>query len=319
MLRKARNDKGGVGMRKKVAVLMGGFSVEREVSLSSGEGVLKALEELGHEAIPIDLTRDMKAFIQALETHKPDMVLNILHGRWGEDGCIQGLLEIMNIPYSHSGVLGSALAMNKVVARKICRGEGIRVPEGQVAKLSDICKGHVMAPPYVIKPIGEGSSIGVHIILDEKSPLPDPQEWEFEEEVLVERYIPGRDLHVTVIGEKAVGAIETRTPNVFLDYEAKYTDGKASHFMPAPIHPEAYAQVLSWGEKAHKALECRGITRSDFRYDDTQGEPGILYYLETNSQPGLTPMSLAPETAAHQGMSYAQLVQWMMEDASCRR
>lgn len=306
-------------MKKKVAVLMGGFSVEREVSLSSGQGVLKALQELGHEAIPIDVTRNMGELVQNLETHKPDVVLNILHGRWGEDGCIPGLLEMMGIVYSHSGVLGSAISMNKVVARKICQFKGIRVPEGQVAKLVDVCAGRTMNPPFVIKPIGEGSSVGVYIILDEKTPLPDPQKWPFENEVLVERYIPGREIHVAVMGGKALGAIEIRPKGIFYDYEAKYTDGKADHLMPAPIHPEAYAQVLEWAERAHRAFECRGISRSDFRYDDTQGEPGMLYYLETNPQPGLTPLSLVPEIAAHQGITYAQLVQWMVEDASCRR
>ncbi len=306
-------------MKKKVAVLLGGFSVEREVSLSSGQGVMNALQELGHEAISIDVTRDMREFVHNLETHKPDVVLNILHGRWGEDGCVQGLLEMMNIPYSHSGVLGSALSMNKVLARKICQAEGIRVPEGQVAKLADICAGRVMKPPYVIKPIGEGSSLGVYVILDETSPLPNLQDWPFEDEVLVERYIPGRELHVTVMGDKAVGAIETRAPNSFLDFEAKYTEGKAEHLMPAPVHKDVYAEALSWGEKAHKALGCRGLSRSDFRYDDTNGEPGHLYYLETNPQPGFTPVSLVPETVAHKGMNYVQLVQWMVEDASCRR
>jgi D-alanine-D-alanine ligase len=306
-------------MKKRVAVLMGGFSGEREVSLSSAQGVLMALQELGHEAIPIDVTRNMEKLVQNLEIHKPDVVLNILHGRWGEDGCIQGLLEMMDVPYSHSGVLGSALSMNKAVARKICQVKGIRVPEGQVAQLVDVCAGHIMKPPFVIKPIGEGSSLGVHIILDETTPLPNPQDWTFDDEVLVEKYIPGRELHVAVIGGKAIGAIEIRPHGTFYDYEAKYTDGKAVHLMPAPIHPEVYAQVLEWAEKAHKGLECRGVSRSDFRYDDTQGEPGTLFYLETNPQPGLTPLSLVPEIVAHEGMTYAQLVQWMVEDASCRR
>ncbi len=306
-------------MKRKVAVLMGGFSGEREVSLSSAQGVIKALHELGHEAIPVDVTRDLKSFIHHLETHKPEVVLNILHGRWGEDGCIQGILEMMDLPYSNSGVLGSSLAMNKVVARKLCQSIGIRVPEGVVAKLEDVCAGKVMKAPFVIKPIGEGSSLGVHIIMGDKTPLPDPKNWPFEDEVLVERYIPGKEIQVAVVGDKAIGAIEIRPLSGFYDYEAKYTDGKAEHLMPAPIHPEGYAQALEWAEKAHKILECRGISRSDFRYDDTNGEPGELYYLETNPQPGLTPLSLVPEIAAHQGMSYAQLVQWMVEDASCRR
>lgn len=306
-------------MKKRVVVLMGGFSGEREVSLSSAQGVLKALEELGHEAIPLDVTRDMVTLIQSLTHHKPDVVLNILHGRWGEDGCIQGLLEMMDIPYSHSGVLGSALAMNKVVARNICQINGIRVPEGYVAPLSDVRAGRVMKPPFVIKPIGEGSSLGVLIISDENTPLPSPETWAFDDEVLVERYIPGREIQVAVLDGKAIGAIEIQPHGEFYDYEAKYTDGKATHVMPAPIHKQAYAQVLEWAEKAHKALECRGVSRSDFRYDDTKGEPGQLYYLETNPQPGLTPLSLVPEIAAHGGMSYTQLVQWMIEDASCHR
>lgn len=306
-------------MKKRVAVLMGGFSVERDVSLSSAQGVLKALQELGHEFIPIDVTRDMTDLVRNLEIHKPDVVLNILHGRWGEDGCIQGLLEMMNIPYSHSGVLGSALSMNKVVARKICQAHGIRIPEGQVAQLADVCAGHVMKPPYVIKPIGEGSSFGVYIILDEKEAHSLIHKWSFEDEVLIERYIPGREIQVAVLGGKASGAIEICPFGEFYDYEAKYTDGKAVHHMPAPIPSTIYAQVLEWAEIAHKALECRGVTRSDFRYDDTQEEPGQLYYLETNPQPGLTPLSLVPEIVAHEGMTYAQLVQWMVEDASCRR
>lgn len=306
-------------MKKRVAVLMGGFSTEREVSLSSAQGVISALNELGHEAIPLDVTRNMGTLVDHLKSHAPDVVLNILHGKWGEDGCIQGLLEMLNLPYSNSGVLGSALAMNKVVARNICQINGIRVPEGHVATFTDACAGRVMAPPFVIKPIGEGSSVGVYIVFDLKAPLPSPEEWAFDEEVLVERYIPGREVQVAVLDGKAIGAIEIRPHSGFYDYEAKYTDGKATHLMPAPIHESAYTQVLEWAAKAHNALQCRGISRSDFRYDDTKGEPGELYYLETNPQPGLTPLSLVPEIAAHTGMSYAQLVQWMIEDASCHR
>lgn len=306
-------------MKKKVVVLMGGFSGEREVSLSSAQGVLNALEELGHEPLPLDVTRDMGILVQQLRDHKPDVVLNILHGKWGEDGCIQGLLEMMDIPYSNSGVLGSALAMNKVVARNICQINGIRVSEGYVAKLSDVCAGRIMQPPFVIKPIGEGSSLGVYIILDATSPLPLPEEWTFDDEVLVERYIPGREIQVAVLDGKAIGAIEIQPHSGFYDYEAKYTDGKATHLMPAPLPEQAYTQVLDWAAKAHQALKCRGVSRSDFRYDDTKGEPGQLYYLETNPQPGLTPLSLVPEIAAHSGITYTQLVQWMIEDASCHR
>lgn len=306
-------------MKKRVAVLMGGFSCEREVSLSSGQGVVKALYDLGHEPIPIDVTRDMGKLVQTLDKSKPYVVLNILHGRWGEDGCIQGVLEMMGLSYSNSGVSGSALSMNKIIARDVCQINGIQVPEGKVAKIVDVCAGKIKEHPYVIKPIGEGSSVGVYIIMNENSLFPNPQDWPFEEDVLVERYIPGREIHVAVLGGKAYGAIEICPKSGFYDFETKYTEGKAEHLMPAPIHPEAYAQALDWAEKAHKILGCRGVTRSDFRYDDTNGEPGILYYLETNTQPGLTPLSLVPEIVAHQGMSYAQLVDWMVEDASCRR
>lgn len=308
-------------MKKKVAVLMGGFSSEREVSLVSAQGVLEALKELGHDPIPLDVSRDLKAVIQMLEAHKPDVVLNVLHGRWGEDGCIQGLLEMMHIPYSNSGVLGSALSMNKKVARHMCALKGIRVPEGRVVPIQDIIQGHVMEPPYVIKPIGDGSSMGVYLILDEGTPLPPLTDEPFEDQthVLVERYIPGREIQVAVLGGRAYGAIEICPQSGFYDYQTKYTEGKAIHKMPAPIHQEAYAQALKWAEAAHEVLECRGVSRSDFRYDDTQGEPGQLYYLETNPQPGLTPLSLVPEILAHQGMSYRDLVQWMVEDASCPR
>lgn len=305
-------------MKKKVAVLMGGFSGEREVSLSSGKGVLNAVQELGHDAIPIDVTRDIKKFIHEVEESKPDVVLNILHGKWGEDGGVQSVLEALDVPYSNSGVLGSVLSMNKVIARDICQGRGIRVPKGKVALLKDVCAGTVMEPPYVIKPIGEGSSLGVYIIKDKDSKLPKPEEWSFEETVLVEEYIPGREIHVAVLGGKGVGAIEICPTVEFYNYEAKYTDGKAKHIMPAPVHPDIYKQALDWAAEAHNALYCGGVSRSDFRYDDTQGEPGLLYYLETNPQPGLTPLSLVPEILAHEGMNFNQLVQWMIEDALCR-
>ena len=217
--------------------------------------------------------------------------------------------------------LSSIIFINFTVllSRQICQSHGIRIPEGKVVTFEDVCAGHVMEPPYVIKPIGEGSSLGVYIIMDTKTPPPNLLEWPFEDEILVERYIPGREIQVGVLGGKSVGAIEISPKTQFYDYEAKYTDGKAVHLMPAPIHSEVYAQALEWAEIAHNVLKCCGVSRSDFRYDDTQGEPGKLYYLETNPQPGLTPLSLLPEIVAHQGMSYAQLVQWMVEDALCRK
>lgn len=305
-------------MKRKVAVLMGGFSGERDVSLSSGKGVVNALHELGHDVIPIDVTRDIKKFIHEVESSKPDVIVNALHGKWGEDGGVQSILEALNVPYSNSGVLGSVLSMNKVVARDICESKGIRVPKGIVAPLKDVCSGKVMKPPYVIKPIGEGSSLGVYIIKDAESQFPDLENWSYDQNVLVEEYIPGREIQVAVLGGKGVGAIEICPTVDFYNYEAKYTDGKAKHLMPAPIHADIYKQALDWAAEAHNALHCKGISRSDFRYDDTQGEPGLLYYLETNPQPGLTPLSLVPEIVAHGGMDFNQLIQWMVEDALCR-
>lgn len=303
---------------KNVAVLMGGFSAEREVSLSTAQGAIEALESLGHKVTPIDVTRDISKLIEDL-TPKPDVVVNVLHGRWGEDGCIQGLLEMLDIPYTHSGVLSSALAMNKVYARFIFEREGIQVAPGKVVTLDELKKGHPFEPPYVIKPIGEGSSVGVYIIHQGDTPIPVDENWAFGHEVLIEKYIPGHEIQVAVIGGKAIGGIEIRPKTEFYDYEAKYTDGKAEHIMPAPVHPEAYEKMLQIAEKAHRILGCKGVSRSDFRYDDTKGEPGEIYLLELNNQPGMTPLSLLPEIAAYYGISYPQLMQWMLEDATCQR
>lgn len=303
---------------KHVAVLMGGFSAEREVSLSSAKGAIKALESLGHKVTPVDVTRDMAKLIADL-TPKPDVIVNVLHGRWGEDGCIQGLLEMLDIPYTHSGVLSSALAMNKVYARFICERFEIQVPPGKVVTIEEFKKGHPIEPPYVIKPIGEGSSVGVHIVQKGDNYLPTEERWTFGNEVLVEKYIPGREIQVAVIAGKAIGAIEIRPKSGFYDYEAKYTDGKADHIMPAPIHPDAYEKIMRIAEDAHRAMGCKGVSRSDFRYDDTQGEPGEIYFLEINNQPGMTPLSLVPEIAAYSGITYPQLMQLMLEDATCQR
>lgn len=306
-------------MKKKVAVLRGGCSVEREVSLSSARNVLTVMGSLDYDVVPIDVSANMEELVGELLHHKPDVVLNLLHGRGGEDGCIQGLLEMMEIPYSHSGVLGSALAMNKVVAKQLCHLTGIQVPHGVVATLADVCAGRVMSPPYVIKPIGEGSSIGVYVVKDKSSPLPAPEVWPFDSQVLVETYIPGRELTVAVLDGKALGSLEMQPVGEFADYEAKYTPGKAVHIVPAPLSAEVHDQLLKWAEEAHRVLHCRGLSRSDFLYDETDGERGKLYYLETNSQPGMTATSFVPDIASHQGMTLSHLVQWMVEDASCRR
>jgi D-alanine-D-alanine ligase len=298
-----------------VAVIMGGPSVEREVSLVSGRAVEKALRELGYGVTAIDADRGLPA--QLLEC-EPDVAFNALHGRLGEDGCVQGLLEVLGIPYTHSGVLASALAMNKPTAKKLFAEAGLTCPEGRVTRLKEALAGDVFAPPYVIKPLNEGSSVGVHIVLDGGNAHGlDGEDWPFGDEVLVEKYIPGREIQVAVMGERALGAIEIRPHGRFYDYETKYTAGKAEHFMPAPIHPRSYAEALDIALRAHRALGCRGVSRADLRYDDAAGEPGALYLLEINTQPGMTPLSLVPEIAADSGIGFSELVAWMVENASC--
>ena len=299
---------------KHVAVLMGGLSVEREVSLVSGAAVAKALEESGYRVTSIDAGRDLAAQIETIE---PDVVFNALHGRFGEDGCVQGVLDILGMPYTHSGVLASAVAMDKPMAKRLFADAGLTCPEGRVLHRSAVVAGHAGEPPYVIKPLNEGSSVGVHIVFEGDNALPLNGDWPFGEQVLVERYIPGREIQVAVMGDRALGAIEIRPTGRFYDYEAKYTDGKAVHLMPAPIHADSYREALDIALKAHQTLGCRGVTRADLRYDDTAGEPGEFYLLEINTQPGMTPLSLVPEIAADVGISFADLVCWMVEDATC--
>lgn len=251
---------------------------------------------------------------------KPDVCFNALHGRFGEDGCIQGVLETLGIPYTHSGVLASAMAMDKPLAKKLYDTVGLPCVEGGVFHRDQILAGDVMAAPYVIKPLNEGSSVGVKIVTGDENELPFQTEaWHYGTEVLVERYIPGREIQVAVLDDKALGAIEIRPTKQFYDYEAKYSDGFAEHLMPAPIDKAVYDDVMQMAETAHKILGCRGVTRTDFRYDDTASEPGKLFILETNTQPGMTPLSLTPEIAAHVGMDFGQLVDWLVKDASCQR
>jgi D-alanine-D-alanine ligase len=304
---------------KSVAVLMGGISVEREVSLRSGQEVAKALREKGYAVTAIDVPADVAGLVEAL-TPKPDAVFNALHGRPGEDGSIQGLLDLLRIPYTHSGLLASALAMDKPFAKKLFESAGLRCPEGRVVRREEILAGDVLPRPYVIKPPAEGSSFGVHLVQagDNKQPFAnDP--WPYGDEVLVERFIPGRELTVAVRGEgdhaQAMGAIEIRYGTSFFDFKAKYSDGQAEHVMPPEIHRSAYDELLAMAEGAHRTLGCRGISRSDFRYDDSKGEPGTLYLLEINTQPGMTPISLVPDIARSIGVSYADLVAGMVEEA----
>lgn len=302
-------------MTKTVAVLMGGWSSEREVSLSSGTQMAKALEDAGYDVKRIDVQHDIPALIAAL-TPAPDVVLNALHGRYGEDGRIQGLLDCMGIPYTHSGLLASAIAMDKPTAKRLFEAEGIRCAPHEMVTREDFAAGRHMAPPFVMKPVDEGSSVNVHIVL-EKSDIPSLDDWTFGKAAMVEKYVPGREITVGVMGERALGVTEIRPRNGFYDYTAKYTDGKADHLIPAPLHPDIYAEAMDVAVRAHRTLGCRGVSRSDLRYDDTQGEPGELYLLEVNTQPGMTPLSLVPEQAQHAGISFRDLVVWMVENATC--
>jgi len=301
-----------------VAVLMGGPSAEREVSLVSGASCAAALAELGHRVSTIDVTLDISAALAALNP-RPDVVFNALHGRYGEDGCIQGTLEFLGIPYTHSGVLASALAMDKPTARRLFTDAGLTCAEGRTAQRDDVIQGRVMDPPFVVKPLNEGSSVGVQIVTESDAVQPFANDWPFGEMVLVERYIPGREIQVAVMGDQALGAIEIRPKGQFYDYEAKYTGGKAEHLMPAPLSDADYAEALEVGHRAHATLGCRGVTRTDLRFDDTGDKPGRFYVLEVNTQPGMTPLSLVPEIAAHAGFGFGDLVAWMVEDASCPR
>ncbi|MBM3503388.1 MAG: D-alanine--D-alanine ligase [Alphaproteobacteria bacterium] len=302
-------------MTKHVAVLMGGWSAEREVSLVSGAAVAKALRERAFRVTIIDVDRSIATVLAALQ---PDVAFNALHGRFGEDGTIQGVLEVLGIPYTHSGLLASALAMNKPAAKAVFARAGIQVPEGAVYARQEVARRHVMTPPYVVKPLNEGSSIGVTIVFEGENRTIANETWEYGEDVLVERYIPGREIHVAVMGDRALGAIEIKPRGRFYDYQAKYTPGFADHVMPAPLPRGDYDAALAIALDAHRALGCRGVSRADLRYDDT-GPNTAFYALEVNTQPGMTPLSLVPEIAAHAGIGFGDLVDWMIEDASCPR
>ncbi|MBI1340307.1 D-alanine--D-alanine ligase [bacterium] len=300
----------------RVAVIMGGWSSERPVSLVSGRELARAGREAGYDVVEIDAGRDLADQLKAAAV---DVVLNGLHGPFGEDGCVQGLLEVMGLPYTHSGVLASALAMDKQKSRAIYAQVGLDIAEGGLFARSEIAARHVMEPPYVVKPVAEGSSFGV-IIVREGANGP-PREvaeagWAFGERVLVEKFIPGRELTVGVMGDRALAVTEITTLREYYDYAAKYDHGGSRHIIPADLPDEITTAALDAALKAHQALGCRGVTRSDFRFDD---EAGRLVILETNTQPGMTPTSLVPEQAAHVGVDFPALVRWMIEDASCQR
>jgi D-alanine-D-alanine ligase len=304
-------------MSRRVAVLMGGWSSERQVSLVSGRECAQALRTQGYEVATVDVTRDLEALVTAL-TPRPDVCFNALHGTGGEDGTIQGVLEVLRIPYTHSGVLASAVAMHKPTAKAVFAAAGLPVAEGRVVSKRELAAGDPLPRPFVVKPAAEGSSVGVRIVRpDDNSWAEEARGWRYEEN-LVERYVPGRELTVAVMGERALGVLEIRPNNTTLyDYDAKYAPGGSTHLVPAPIHQRAYDQALAIALKAHRALGCRGVSRADLRYDDTAGEPGTLILLEINTQPGMTPTSLVPDIARHAGIGFAELVRWMVENAAC--
>ncbi len=301
-----------------VAVLYGGISAEREVSLSSGRQVIAALREAGYHVTGIDVGPDLRATLAALDP-APDAVFNALHGRFGEDGAIQGVLDWLGIPYTHSGVRASALAMDKAAAKAVFAAAGLPIARGAIVDIAALDHADPMPLPYVVKPVNEGSSVGVEIMREgDNRRAAVAAAWKFGPEAMVEEYIPGRELTVAVMGDRALAVTEIGSSHGFYDYDAKYAAGGSHHTIPAQIHADTYAQALDVALAAHRALGCRGATRSDFRYDDTAGEPGRLVLLEVNTQPGLTPTSLLPEQAAHHGMSFPQLCAWMVENATCR-
>jgi D-alanine-D-alanine ligase len=300
------------GMSSTVAVLMGGASAEREVSLVSGRECAKALREAGYQVTEVDCGPDL--FARLLEI-KPDVCFNALHGRWGEDGCVQGILEWLGIPYTHSGVLSSALSMDKAKAKEVYAAAGLPVVTSVLAQRDAVSAGHVLPPPYVVKPNNEGSSVGVYIVHPGSNAprlaasMPDV--------VLVETYAPGRELTTTVMGDRALCVTDIVTSGWY-DYEAKYSVGGSKHIVPAAIPADIEAACLDYALRAHRALGCRGVSRTDFRWDEARGLAGLIL-LETNTQPGMTPTSLTPEQARHCGIEFSALCTWMVEDASCNR
>jgi len=301
------------GTSPRIAVLKGGFSAEREVSLESGRACAAALRGEGFDVIELDAGRDLAA---ALTRAAPDVVFNALHGRWGEDGCVQGLLEWMRLPYTHSGVLASAVAMDKERTKAVYRAAGLPVADSLLVAAAAARADHPMPPPYVVKPYNEGSSVGVYIV-HEAANGPARLAPDMPETVMVEAFAPGRELTVSVMGARALSVTDILTEGWY-DYDAKYTTGGSRHQVPADLPPEVFTACMDYALGAHRALGCRGISRTDFRWDETRGLAGLVL-LETNTQPGMTATSLAPEQAAHCGISFGALCRWLVEDASCNR
>ncbi len=302
-----------------VAVLKGGWSAEREVSLVSGAKCAEALRFEGYRVSEVDVDNALASVLTAL---KPDVVFNALHGRWGEDGCVQGMLEMLRIPYTHSGVGASAAAMDKRMAKRLFHDAGIACPEGMVIDRHALGDRHPMPPPYVVKPVTEGSSVGVYIVRQGDNSPPGQiaaDDWAFGDSVMVERYIPGHELTVAVMGDRALAVTEIVPETAFYDYEAKYAAGGSRHVIPARVDAHVYDHAMQLALAAHRLLGCRGVSRADFRYDDSVAGRDGLYLLEINTQPGMTPTSLVPEQAAYLGISFTSLCRWLVEDASCAR
>ena len=304
-------------MNRRIVVLVGGMSRERDVSLETGNAVSTALDQLGYDARTLDVGSDLVEKLTKLKGNgEVGVVFNALHGRYGEDGCVQGLCELLKIPYTHSGVLSSALAMNKVVSKQLFRKAGIPVPEGDVRSVRDVFTEEVRVPPFVVKPIDEGSSLGVLVVKDKSQTILDEPFWKGHKEVMVEEYIPGRELTVAVLDERSLEVLEIKPKQGFYDFESKYTPGRTEYLVPAPLPIGVRKEVLHYAQLAHVTLGCSGVTRADFRYDESRRNEGIKL-LEINTQPGLTPTSLVPQIAAYAGLTFNALVDWMVRNARC--
>lgn len=299
---------------KRVTVLLGGFSAEREVSLNSGANAVRALEAAGYTVKAIDVSRDMATVVHDLDRTKPDVVFNALHGRYGEDGCIQGILNMLGLPYTHSGLLASALAMDKPAAKRLFSEAGISVADGVVVTRRDLEeKGDPLPRPYVVKPLNEGSSVGVVIVRDGDTDIPYATSgWSYEGRLMAEAFVPGREFTVAVMDDHALGVTEIATERTFYDYEAKYAAGGSIHTLPAAVEPDIYAACQRLAIDAHRTLGCRGVSRADIRYDGER-----LVMLEVNTQPGMTKTSLVPEQAELAGITFPDLCTWMVETAEC--
>jgi D-alanine-D-alanine ligase len=298
----------------RVVVLKGGLSAEREVSLVSGQECASALRRAGYEVTELDAGQDVA---RALIDAAPDAVFNALHGRWGEDGCVQGILEWLRLPYTHSGLLASALAMNKTRTKEVYRAAGLPVADSLIVPRAEVLAGHPMTPPYVVKPNNEGSSVGIYIV-NEHANGPARLGDDAPERLMVERFVPGRELTAAVMGDRSLTVTDIVATTGWYDYHAKYADGGSRHVVPADVPAEVFEACMAFALTAHRALGCRGLSRTDFRWDERRGLDGLVL-LETNTQPGMTPTSLAPEQAAHCGIGFEDLCDWLVRDASCAR